>query len=132
MNRLKGTIVRMESSETVSRVEIDVHGDVFVSVLLETPQSAAYLKTGQEVKLLFKETEVAIAKNLSGVISLSNRITARIKKIETSKVLSKLWLDYQGSEIISIISTRSVERLSLSVGDDIEWLVKANEISIAV
>ena len=50
----------------MSMVDIDVDGDVFSSIVLETPASAAYLKQGSSVTLLFKETEVSIGKNLSG------------------------------------------------------------------
>lgn len=110
---------------------MDAGGDIFSCVLLETADSASYLKIGRQVTLLFKETEVSIGKNLSGMISLRNRITSRIKKIEKSKILTKITLDYRGEEITSIISTKSAERLSLAQGDDVEWLVKANEISLS-
>ncbi len=131
MNKLKGKIVRLESSDVMSIVEVDVKVDIFSAIVLETPQSADYLKIGREVSLLFKETEVSIAKNLSGLISLRNRFKAMIKKLEQEKILMKIILDYQGVEIISIISTGSAQRLDLKQDDEVEWLVKTNEISLS-
>ena len=131
MNKLKGKIVRLESSDVMSIVEVDVKVDIFSAIVLETPQSADYLKIGREVSLLFKETEVSIAKNLSGLISLRNRFKAMIKKLEQEKILTKIILDYQGVEIISIISTGSAQRLDLKQDDEVEWLVKTNEISLS-
>lgn len=130
MNKLDGKIVLIETSPHMSMVDIDVSGDVFSSIVLETPSTAAYLKEGNSITLLFKETEVSIAKNLSGLISLRNRFKAKIKRLEKSEILAKVILDYKGHEIVSIISTRSAIKLQLAPGDDIEWLVKTNEVSL--
>lgn len=130
MNKLTGKVVLVESSQHMSMVDIDVDGDVFSSIVLETPATASYLKQGSSVTLLFKETEVSIGKNLTGSISLRNRFKATIDRIEKSDILSKVYLNYQGKEIISIISTRSAQKLALADGDDVEWLVKTNEVSL--
>lgn len=130
MNKLAGTIVRIESSQHMSMVDIDVQGDIFTSIILETPQTAAYLTNGERIEVLFKETEVSIAKNLSGQISLRNRFKAVIKNVEKSNILAKIVLDYRGQQIVSIISTRSADRLELKPGDIVEWLVKTNEVSL--
>ena len=130
MNKLQGRIVHIESSQAMSIVEIDVQGDIFSAILLETPDSAAYLRPGNTVALLFKETEVSVAKNLSGLISIRNRVKSSIKKIESNDILTKIILDYQGQPIVSIISTKSARRLELKENDVIEWLVKTNEISL--
>ena len=130
MNKLIGSIVLIQSSSHMSMVDIDVEGDVFSSIVLETPASAAYLKQGNSVTLLFKETEVSIGKNLSGLISLRNRFKGTIKRIEKSDILAKIILDYKNKEITSIISTRSTQKLGLANGDLVEWLVKTNEVSL--
>ena len=123
--------MRIESSAAMSLVDVDVGTEIFCSLVLEVPQTAAYLKIGTTVHLLFKETEVSIAKNLSGLISLRNRVKSRIKEIEKSKILSKVILDFQHTDIVSIISTRSAEKLELKIGDEVEWLVKTNEVTIS-
>ena len=130
MNELSGRITSVESSEDMSIVEVDVSGDRFCTIILETPATASYLKIGTEITLLFKETEVSIAKSLSGFISLRNRIPSQVKRIEKSPLLSKVVLNYKDREIVSIITTSSVKRLDLKEGDFVEWLVKTNEISL--
>jgi molybdopterin-binding protein len=130
VNKLKGRIVNIDSSEAMSLVEVDVGGDIFSSIVLETPQSAPYLKCGNPIDILFKETEVSIAKNLSGQISIRNRIKSVIKKIECGEILAKITLDYKGRNIVSIITTKSAKRLELEIGETIDWLVKTNEVSL--
>ena len=130
MNKLPGKIMNIESSEHISIVDIDVEGDLFSSVIIETPETADYLKIGNEVFMLFKETEVSIGKALSGKLSLRNRLTSKIKTIEKGKVLTKIVLDYKGKDIVSVITTRSTNKLDLKVGDEVQGLVKANEVTI--
>lgn len=130
MNKLIGKVVLVESSQHMSMVDIDVSGDVFSSIVLETPATVPYLKQGSEITLLFKETEVSIGKNLVGLISLRNRFKATIVGLEKSDILTKVFLDYKNKEIISIISTRSAQKLGLVDGDEVEWLVKTNEVSL--
>ena len=51
-------------------------------------------------------------------------------RVEKGQVLAKVTLDYQGLDVVSIITTRSAERLDLKTGDAVEALVKANEMTI--
>ncbi len=130
MNDLRGRIAAVETNGFVSLVDVEVGGDLFTAILLETPASAPYLALGRAVRVLFKEPEVSLAKNLSGQLSLRNRMRAKVQGIRRGAILSEVTLDYQGQSITSIITTRAVERLNLQLGDEVEALVKANEVSL--
>lgn len=130
MNRLKGQIVEIEHSSHMSLVDVAVGNDIFTATLLETPASAEYLRIGNNVTLLFKETEVSLAKNLSGLISLRNRIAVTIRSIKRGDILSAVELDYGINTLISVITTRAVDRLQLVVDEQVEALIKANEIAL--
>lgn len=127
MNRLRGTISAVESAGHVRLVDVNVNDTTFSAILLEATER---LHPGAAVTLAFKETEVSLAKNLSGLISLRNRLPARVRAVEKGQVLAKVTLDYQGVDVVSIITTRSAERLDLKAGDAVEALVKANEMTI--
>jgi molybdate transport system regulatory protein len=128
MNKLQGKIVAIEHNSHMSLVDVAVGDDIFSATLLETPETAGYLEVGEPVALLFKETEVSLAKNLSGLISLRNRFHATVLGINRGDILSAISLDYCGLPLISIVTTRAVDRLQLEVGDEVEALVKANEM----
>lgn len=131
MNRLTGKITSIEHNDHMSLVDVAVGDDIFSATLLETPQSADYLQAGREVTLMFKETEVSLAKNLSGLISLRNRFTATVLGIEHGTIMSAVKLDYCGMPLTSIVTTRGAVRLNLVVGDVVEGLVKANEMVLS-
>lgn len=130
MNLLRGRILEIQSDGHISLVDVAIAGDTFTAILLESPQSAPYLAIGKEVKVLFKETEVSLAKELSGRISLRNCIQARVVQIRDGVILSEVVLDYGGKVLSSIITSRAVKRLDLGEGDQVSALIKANEVSL--
>jgi molybdate transport system regulatory protein len=130
MNRLRGQISGIESNGHVSLVDVAVNGDTFACILLESPDSSPYLVVGNEVNVLFKETEVSLAKNLSGLISLRNRIRGTVRQIRKGEILSEVVLDCRGHSVTSIITSRSIARLDINEGDEVEALIKANEVAL--
>jgi molybdate transport system regulatory protein len=130
MNKLTGKIVGIQSSEHMSIIKVDVEGDVFSSIVLEGKKGSTKYKTKDLVTLLFKETEVGLAKNLTGMISLRNRFNAIIKKIDKGPILSKVTLTYKTYTIESIITAQSAEQMKLKEKEAVEWLVKTNEVTL--
>jgi len=130
MNKLRGRITGIESNDHVSLVDVDVSGDHFTATLLETPEDAPYLRVGNRVDVLFKETEVSLAKGLTGLISLRNRVLTTVKLVRSGVILSEVVMDYRGYTISSIITTGSIKRLDIKPGDEVEALVKANEVTL--
>ena len=130
MNEIRGRILAVQCNSHLSLVDVAVDDDVFTAVLLETPADRPELAAGAATVLQFKETEVALAKGLSGRISLRNRFAVTVTEILRGELLSEVMLDYRGRALSSIITTRAVERLQLVPGDCIEALVKANEMTV--
>lgn len=130
MNKLNGIVSAIEHNDTMALVDVMVEHVNFSAILLETPVTAKYLHIGELVTLLFKETEVSLAKNLQGELSLRNRVTATVVGIEMGEILSAITLNFLGKKLVSVITTRAVKRLQLKVGDAVEALVKANEVAL--
>ena len=130
MNTLKGHITGINSSDMISLITVDVDGDTFSSIILEGKSGEVNYKTGDQVNIFFKETEVGIAKGLSGLISFRNRFAGKINKIEKGDVLARIIMDYKGHTIGSIISTKSTEEMCLKRNELVEWLVKSSEVSL--
>lgn len=130
MNKLRGKIVEIQSSDNISIIKVDIEGDVFSSIVLEGKKGPFHYKLKDKVTLLFKETEVGLAKDLSGMISLRNRFKSTIKKIDKGPILAKITLSYKNNTIESIISSQSAVQMKLKEKDEVEWLVKTNEVTL--
>ena len=131
MNSLVGEISNIKSDEHFSIVEMMVDENIFKSIIIETPETVPFLKTGNKINILFKESEVSIAKELKGMLSLQNKIPCIIKEIEKGKLLSKIILDFNSKKIVSVITTGAVEQLELKENDDVLALIKTNEVILA-
>ncbi|HJV84349.1 MAG TPA: TOBE domain-containing protein [Noviherbaspirillum sp.] len=130
MNRLPAVISAVDAHGSIAVVEAAVGDYRFTATMIGAGDEVAAWKPGMAVALLFKETEVSLAKNLSGLISMRNRIPCVVTGIERGKLLSKVALNFHGHAIESVITTRSSHALSLTVGDEVEGLVKANEMTL--
>lgn len=130
MNKLTGIITQIQKSGAILLVDVDVEGHRFSALLIESTTQPEWLQTGNAVDVVFKETEVSLAKELSGLISMRNRMNCIVLLVDRGELLSNVKLQFQNNVITSAITTRSVNSLQILVGDEIEALVKANEISL--
>lgn len=130
MNTLSGHIVEIEAHGSIAVIDVAVGGNLFTAMLLGRAEQLADWKIGQSARLLFKETEVALAKNLSGQISMRNRMLGTVISLEVGQLLTRVVFDMHGVHIGSVITSRSARSLQISVGDLVEGLVKSNEMSV--
>lgn len=130
MNKLTGVITQIQNAGAIMLVDIDVDGHAFSSLLIESTVNPIWIHMGNTIDLVFKETEVTLAKNLSGRISMRNHMFCRVMHIERGNLLSNITLQFQNYAIMSSITTRATDSLNLKVGEEIEALVKANEVAL--
>lgn len=130
MNRITAIIANTQSSGSITMVDLVV-GDCQLSALLvEASELPAWLCKGNVVTVVFKETEVSIAKDFTGKISMRNQIECNIKSIERGQLMSIITMESKHFDVQSAITTRSVDQLQLEVGDRVTALIKANELSL--
>lgn len=127
MNRIPAILVQLEHENGVTLIDAQASSHSFSAMLVGDQPD---LSPGAAITLVFKETEVAIARNLGGQISLRNRVPARISNLESGKLLTRVEMDFAGVPVYAVITTGSAERMALHVDAQVEWLVKANEMGI--
>jgi molybdate transport system regulatory protein len=132
MNRLPGTITGVEAAGGIALVDVAVDERRYTAMMVASGEEAAAWSIGMQAVLLFQETEVSLARELSGQISMRNRLPGTVTAIERGRLLTKVSLDVDGHAIGAVITTRSCDGLRLAVGDAVEGLVKANEMSLQV
>ncbi len=63
-------------------------------------------------------------------ISIQNRLPGTIEKIVSDKVVSEVVIQTEAGIVTSIITTGSVERMTLKEGDNVFAVMKATSVSI--
>jgi molybdate transport system regulatory protein len=142
MNRLPAHILNIDLQGSIALVDasVDVTGGMnglddlrdlrFTALLVGAPQEIESWNAGMPVTLLFKEAEVSLARHLSGMISLRNRIPGTVTSMDQGKLLTRVRLAAGRHEIESVITTRSAMALGLAIGVQAEALIKANEVTV--
>jgi len=131
MNVLNGKITAIKTKGSLSLVQINV-SDIFLNtIIIETPKTASYLKKGTPIKVVFKETEVIIAKGTTNNLSLQNKVLGSIFEIEKGDFLSKITIDSEVGKIVVIITTEAVEELQLNINDEVTAMMQTTEIMLS-
>jgi len=132
MNNLTGHIAGLETSGDMSIVSIGLNDQLLMkAIVIETPETADYLKEGKQVSLLFKETEVILGTGDQEAISLENKIPGTVKDLENGTLLSKVIMDTPVGEITAIISSLSATQLGLKVQTNVSVMIKINEVMLS-
>ena len=131
MNKLQRNITHIKCIPGLSLVSMEVDSFTFTSIVLDTPDESPYLKEGNLVMVLFKETEVSICTESLSTLSIRNQFPVEILSIEKGELLSRLNLRFGNNEVASVITTGSVDRLNLKPGSKVFALVKTNEVMLA-
>ena len=119
---IKAKISAIEQNDGVSVFEFSAENLSLKMLSLENLQN---LKIGDEVRLNFKSSDVFVATSPLLNCSVSNEIQVRISDIQKGEITSSLHLNAGEFEFESIISTASLKRLNLALGDQIYAYVKA-------
>lgn len=132
MNKFSGRISDIQVSGSLSLVAVKLSESLTLkAIIIATPATTDYLKLGNAINILFKETEVVMGTAAEHAISLQNRIPATVSQIEQGQLICKLRLQTEMGEIISIISTNAVKNLALKVNSKVMAMIKLNEMMLS-
>jgi molybdopterin-binding protein len=74
--------------------------------------------------------QCCVIESLTMSTSIRNRLPGTIERIVSDNVVSELTIKTAAGDVTSIITTGSVKRMNLKVGDNVFAIIKATEVSI--
>lgn len=131
MNILKGLIKEIRVNGELSIVRIDVNGLLLSTIVIDTPETASFLKLREPVTVIFKETEVILGIGDMKGISLRNKFKGQVVDLQSDELLSKVVVDTKVGLISSIITSNAVKQLKIELGSEVTAMVKTNEIQLS-
>ncbi len=126
MNELKVVVSKIQSLENLNIVEF-LFEDITLSMMSLDLDN---IKENDKVLLTVKASNIAIAKEFQGQISLANSINAKIIQFDRGELLTSIKLKAKGTTLSSIITTKSAKRMDLKLGDDVAAIFKSSDLSI--
>jgi molybdopterin-binding protein len=130
LNRVFGEIIKIDYKDNFSVVEVNTKlGNLFVAVL-ETPETASYLKEKNYINLLFNPAELLLFKIKDE--TLLNMFDCKIIEIERGKLLSKILLEKDSIKLESLVLAKQVDKYDLKIGDRVFCHIKPTSIFFEV
>lgn len=131
MNKFIGHITKIISEGSISKVCVDLGQNILLqTVVIDTPETANYLKPNSVVEVMFKSTEVIISTSENNT-SICNSISATVAEVRLGKLFSRIQLSSVLGDILCIGSAEQWKNLNLTEGSKVYALVNFHEILLA-
>ena len=127
MSQIIATIKNIRNVDSLNIVEFGFHNQTLKMVSLNLNKQ---ITINKKVKLSIKPTNILIAKNLQGDISISNQLKAKIVKVENGELLSSILLQIENTILESIITVDSSKNMNLAEDEEVVILIKASDLFI--
>lgn len=131
MNSIRGKVSAIKTHGNISQVKVDIGELSFCTVIIETPETVSYLKIGNPIQVVFKETEVIIGKGKQENNSIQNKVEGAIIAYEKGVILSKVILDTAIGSIAAFLTTDSADKLQLEIGNRVSAMIQTTEIMLS-
>ena len=125
MNQIQATITNIKKENNVAFVKLeDKCGNIFSVLMLDDK----HIKAGLECDIVFKESEVMVAKSTD--LSARNRFEGKVQNIEEDSIFARIYFDFYGTNIHSLITKEARYELNINIGDTFIWFIKSNELML--
>ena len=128
MNQIDAQITKIETHEALTIVTFATQEHQLKMMSLELRED---VQETSQVTLRTKATNIAIAKELQGMLSYSNQLKVSIESIDMGRLLCSVKLLFEDAVLESIITADSAKRMQLKVGENVTALIKSSDLAIA-
>ena len=130
-NRLTATVRGIKKGKLNAHISLEWEGIPLSVVITSASTDEMRLAVEEKVEILFKASDVIIAKGLSGKLSARNIFPGRIREIKTGFPLAMVILDSHGCTLSAELTASSVDDMELNPGDEVEVVIKSSELILA-
>jgi molybdopterin-binding protein len=131
MNSVSGVIDSVITDELFVKVDISRNGDHFSACILHSDNNFPCYKTGLPVSMIFKESDTIISVHNDPYISCRNRFLSKVISITSGAIMTRIVTCYDSVNIVSLVTSASAEKMTISPGCEITCMVKSTSIMLA-
>ncbi len=127
MNRLN---VKVEQIDKVDKLHVITCKLGYQRIKVVSLELQATLKIGSTVELSVKSTNISLAKNFTGKLSIVNQLTAKVTAVDKGSLLSAVQVEIEGFSLECLLTVEATLNMGLSAGDDVMVLIKGSEVFV--
>ncbi|MBV8047067.1 MAG: TOBE domain-containing protein [Paludibacterium sp.] len=129
MNRLDAVIVALRQTDGIQLLDARMGQQPCTALMLGDARMPSW-QLGQRITLAFREIDVALARELSGMLSIRNLLPCTVLAVTHGDLMSRIDLSFEGQPLQAVITRGSAERLALAPGMAVHALIKANDMQL--
>lgn len=130
-NRLSATIKGIKKGSLNAQIVLEWHGIPLSGIITSASAEEMRLTEGETVEVLFKASDVIIARGLAGRLSARNIFEGTITEIRRGFPLAMVTLDCHGCTLSAELTVSSVDDMELQPGDEVKAVIKSSELILA-
>jgi len=132
-NRFDATVESVTAGPAMTAVRARLaSGPEITSAITSDAATDLNLAAGSAVQVLIKSTEVGVAVDPVGRVSIRNRLPGTVASVDQGTAMTVVKIDLaDGGVLTSAITSESAADLSLTAGMPVTALVKSTDVSIA-
>ena len=127
MNRINAKVSTIQREDHLTLVSFETEDETLQMIALDL---SPLLQSGSLVTLGIKATNIILAKEFKGHISISNTPKACIESVSNGALLSSITLLCCNTTMECITTLEASKQLSLQANDTVYAMIKASDLSI--
>ena len=127
MNHIYASVTKIQSVENLTLITLKTQEQSLQMMALALDSAVI---VGSKVILSVKAFNIALAKKAQTSLSISNQLPCTVKKIEKGSLLGSITLTFQERTLESLMSLEALEKMQMSVGENLIALIPESELSI--
>lgn len=128
MNKLQGAITAITTKDQFAMVSLVVKNQIFRAIVINVNAINPNLVIGQNVNILFKETDVTLSREIPVHISIDNQIPVIVDGIIMGDLLSKVRVSFQNIFVKTVVPAEFAA--SIKIGMSLTMLIRSNELML--
>ncbi|MBE2898517.1 TOBE domain-containing protein [Pasteurellaceae bacterium 20609_3] len=133
-NQLSAKVKTIKSGAVNDQIELSLNdSETLVAVITSESTQNLSLSEGRDVVAVFKAPSVILSTDDSLVFSARNQLRGVVESVNHGAVNCEVLVKTQGgAQIVAIITETSAKNMNLAQGSNVQVLVKASHVLLAV
>jgi len=130
-NRLPSIITGISKGKLNSHVTLKWRSKPLSVIITSSSVEDMQLEVGDDVDVIFKASDVIVAKELSGQISARNIMHGTVSDVREGFPLALVTIDTGEDKVSAELTLSSLKDMNIKIGDELDAVIKSSELILA-
>jgi len=130
-NRLPSVITGISKGQLNAHIRLDWRSQPLSVIVTSSAVDDMKLEVGDVVDVIFKASDVILAKGLGGQISARNIMHGTVSDVREGFPLALVTIDTGEDKVSAELTLSSLKDMNIKIGDELDAVIKSSELILA-